>query len=109
VTVVVVGAGPVGVTAALLLAPRGVDVVVLDRYGAIYPQPRAVRLDDVLGDGWAVLTAGGPPPVHADAAGARVLRLGDGPGELSSPELTRWLRGRAVLVRPDRIAAAVSR
>jgi 3-(3-hydroxy-phenyl)propionate hydroxylase len=83
--------------------------------GALVPQPPvtvdgiAVRLDDVLGDGWAVLTTGGPPPVHADAAGARVLRLGDGPGELSSPELTRWLRGRAVLVRPDRIVAAVSR
>src|SRR4051812_24568689 len=46
VTVVVVGAGPVGVTAALLLARRGIDVLVLDRHRAAHPQPRAVHLDD---------------------------------------------------------------
>jgi 3-(3-hydroxy-phenyl)propionate hydroxylase len=46
VTVLVVGAGPVGVTAALLLARRGVDVLVVDRHPHAYPQPRAVHLDD---------------------------------------------------------------
>jgi 3-(3-hydroxy-phenyl)propionate hydroxylase len=46
VTVVVVGAGPVGVAAALLLARRGVDVLVLDRHEVAHPQPRAVHLDD---------------------------------------------------------------
>jgi 3-(3-hydroxy-phenyl)propionate hydroxylase len=80
--------------------------------GALVPQSTVTvdgvhaRLDDVLGNGWAVLTAGGPLPVLPDAAGARVLRVGDGPGELSSAELARWLRGRSVLVRPDRIVAA---
>lgn len=43
--VVVVGAGPVGMTAAGLLARLGVAVTVLDRYGEPYPRPRAVHLD----------------------------------------------------------------
>jgi 3-(3-hydroxy-phenyl)propionate hydroxylase len=76
VTVVVVGAGPVGVTAALLLARRGVDVLVLDRHTTAYPEPRAVHLDD---ESLRVLQAAGV--AEAFAAGSRAmagLRLLDG-------------------------------
>ena len=46
VPVVVIGAGPTGVTVATLLAQYGVDCLVLDRWHDVYPQPRAVHLDD---------------------------------------------------------------
>ena len=45
-SVVIVGAGPTGVTAAILLAQYGVSTTVLDRWTGVYPQPRAVHLDD---------------------------------------------------------------
>ena len=44
--VIVVGAGPVGCTAALLLADRGIPVTLLERHTRPHPLPRAVHLDD---------------------------------------------------------------
>jgi 3-(3-hydroxy-phenyl)propionate hydroxylase len=48
IPVVIVGAGPVGVTAATLLGQHGIDCLVLDRWDGVYPQPRAVHLDDEI-------------------------------------------------------------
>lgn len=44
----IVGAGPTGITAATLLAQHGVRCLVLDRWDDVYPQPRAVHLDDEI-------------------------------------------------------------
>jgi 3-(3-hydroxy-phenyl)propionate hydroxylase len=44
--VVIVGAGPTGITAAMLLARSGVECLVLDKSEGIHPLPRAVHLDD---------------------------------------------------------------
>ena len=46
--VLVVGAGPVGLVTALMLAHRGWSVTVLERWPQPYPQPRAVHFDDEI-------------------------------------------------------------
>lgn len=43
--VLIVGGGPTGVTLALLLARRGVSVIVAEKGAAIHPLPRAAHLD----------------------------------------------------------------
>src|SRR6188472_1691000 len=48
ISVVIVGAGPAGVSAATLLGQYGVECLVLDRWDGVYPQPRAVHLDDEI-------------------------------------------------------------
>jgi 3-(3-hydroxy-phenyl)propionate hydroxylase len=89
-----------------------------DLAGTLCPQPRVrlggrwVPLDEVLGDGYALL-AGGPVPAalreRADRLGARTVHLGDGGVHDEDGVLRRWLRqGRAtaVLLRPDRVVQA---
>lgn len=75
VPVVIVGAGPVGVTAALLLARRGVRSVVLERHHDVYPLPRAVAADDEVRR--ILQAAGVADEFTAVARPARGLRLLD--------------------------------
>jgi 3-(3-hydroxy-phenyl)propionate hydroxylase len=74
--VVVVGAGPVGLTAALLLAVRGLPVHVVERHRRPYPLPRAVHLDDEV---FRVLQAAGvAESVLSRSRSLAGLRLLDG-------------------------------
>ncbi|MFN5778660.1 MAG: FAD-dependent oxidoreductase, partial [Novosphingobium sp.] len=43
--VIIIGYGPVGATAALLLRQRGLSVAVIDRLTEPFPLPRAAILD----------------------------------------------------------------
>ena len=74
--VVVVGAGPTGVVAALALAVQGVPTVVLERRHEVHPLPRAVHLDD---EAVRVLqSVGVGPAFEALRRTGRGLRLLDG-------------------------------
>jgi 3-(3-hydroxy-phenyl)propionate hydroxylase len=80
--------------------------------GRLLPQPvlDGRLLDDVLGDGWAVISTGplvDPLASAASSLAAAVLRLDRTP----SPALSAWLRrhrASAVVVRPDRTVLAAT-
>jgi 3-(3-hydroxy-phenyl)propionate hydroxylase len=48
VPVVIIGAGPAGMTAATMLGQYGIPCLLLDRHDTVYPLPRAVHADDEI-------------------------------------------------------------
>ena len=47
--VIIVGAGPTGLTLGILLAQRGYEVTIFEKHDEPYPLPRAVHFDDEVG------------------------------------------------------------
>jgi flavoprotein hydroxylase len=111
--VVIVGGGPVGLTLAILLAQLGLAVIVLERWPAPYPLPRAVHFDHEVGRilqscgiGPALRQISEPADIYEwrNAAGTTLLRfgrIGAGPSGwpessmFSQPELEALLERRA--------------
>ena len=74
VPVLVVGAGPVGVAAAAMLARHDVATLVVDRHPDVYPLPRAVHVDDEVMRILQDLTGDGPlTTLTTPARGLRLL------------------------------------
>lgn len=111
--VVIVGAGPVGLTLAILLAQRGRSVVVFERWPEPYRLPRAVHFDDEVGRllqscgiGRELRAISEPAEVYEwrNAAGRTLLRfgrIGTGPSGwpvssmFNQPQLEALLERRA--------------
>lgn len=90
--VVVVGAGPVGLTLSILLSQRGHAVTILERQPAPYPLPRAVHFDHEVG---RIFQSAG---------------IGDELAELSEPaHVYEWRNGDGLpLLRVGRVGAGPS-
>ncbi|QUD88112.1 bifunctional 3-(3-hydroxy-phenyl)propionate/3-hydroxycinnamic acid hydroxylase MhpA [Phenylobacterium montanum] len=87
--VLIVGAGPVGVTLALLLAKQGLSVLAADRAADIYPLPRAAHIDheivrvfQSLGVADAIMASSKPAARYdfLTAGGEVLLRFNTGEG-----------------------------
>lgn len=85
VDVAIVGAGPVGLTLAILLGQLGRRVVVYERWATPYPLPRAVHLDHEaarilqnagLGDDLGEITEPASVYEWSNADGVTLLRIG---------------------------------
>jgi len=85
--VAIVGYGPTGKVLAILLAQRGWNVTVLEKWPQPYPMPRAVSVDDYaarvlatagIGDALAEFGMPGADYVIQNADGATLLRFGLG-------------------------------
>ena len=75
VPVIIIGAGPTGITAATMLGQYGISCLLLDRHETVYPLPRAVHADDEIYRILARLGVGDEFAAHR--RGALGLRLLD--------------------------------
>jgi choline dehydrogenase-like flavoprotein len=108
--VIIVGAGPAGCTAALLLAGSGIPVTLLERHTQPHPLPRAVHLDDEaarilhrIGVSQGFLARSRP------GSGLRLLDANHcrrGLDIKASTQSWCWFAGRGVRVRAWRFAPA---
>src|SRR6201996_6148297 len=74
VPVIIIGAGPTGITAATMLGQYGIETLVLDRHESPYPLPRAVHADDEIYRILARLGVGDEFAAHRRSAlGLRLL------------------------------------
>ncbi|MFV0406308.1 MAG: FAD-dependent monooxygenase [Propioniciclava sp.] len=108
VDVLIVGAGPVGLTAAVALAGRDVSVALVDELPAARPESRALaiwpRTRDILAELDVILPEGAPAALPLEgvsyqfgASRAKPLSLRGGPSALIMPQpgLERALSTRA--------------
>lgn len=120
--VAIVGAGPTGMIAALLLARYGIECLIVDRWDEVYPQPRAVHLDDEvyrvladlgLGDEFARISRSGRGLRLVDSAIATLAEFDRDPDRtphgfppanmFDQPDLERVLRSRLAATEGVRI------
>ncbi|GAA2354424.1 bifunctional 3-(3-hydroxy-phenyl)propionate/3-hydroxycinnamic acid hydroxylase [Saccharopolyspora halophila] len=76
--VVIVGCGPVGLVLALLLAHRGWEVAVLERYAEQYPFPRVVTIDGETARNFAAAGIGDQLHDLGEPMGVYEFRNADG-------------------------------
>jgi len=101
----IIGLGPVGATAALLLARRGLAVAAIDRSAAVFDKPRAISLDHEslrllqslgLADPLAPIIRPTRPTEFRAADGALLRRLLPKP----PPELLAW-PANVMFIQPE--------
>ena len=95
IPVVIVGAGPTGLTTGLLLAEYGVRSVILERNAAAMDIPRAIVLDDEGARSFQVFGAAaefladtvvGDGAEYIDDDGRQLARVGAGPEDYGFPK-----------------------
>ena len=110
--VAIVGYGPVGSVLAVLLAQRGHDVVVLERYEAAYPRPRAVHFDGEVSRMFAACGIGERLPSISSSSGTYEWRNAAGRPLLRFPPTvddgSGWPAGN-MFCQPDLEALLVER
>lgn len=112
--VVVVGRGPVGQLAAILLGARGWDVVLVERWPEPYRLPRAVTFDHEvarvlaaagLGEGLAAISEAATEYEWRNAAGQVLLRFAwDRPGVTGWPRASMFAQPALEALLAERVA-----